>query len=369
MKILTKYLFKSLLGPLLYCLLAFSLLFIINDLFDNFSDFLGSDIRFLEIVHYYSLIIPPAMVMILPACLLIAMLYSLSQLTRHSEITAMRAGGISIYRIIMPFIGIGIVATAFCATINEKVAPTAGYQAQQVREYLLSGHSDDAYFANEIGCKNGSNEWYVERIDTRKPTELHGVTLRQSLPDGSAKVTYKAEKASWVDGAWWFTDVLAQYYDEKGDLAGLPEPILQKKMSDLAVTPGVFMTEAKSANDSHTRSTQYLSSKEVMHYMSIMTGLPEKDQNQLRVDLHAKMATPFVCLIVTLIGVPVGAHTGRRGAFAGIMTAMVLFFVFYAMQFVFQFIAKSGWMDPWLGGWLPIILFGIGTPFMIHRMR
>ncbi len=118
MKILTKYLLQSLFLPLLYCLLGFTLIFVIDDLFDNFSDFLETGIRPLEILYYYALILPPLFVLILPPCLLLAMLYSLSRLTRHSEITAMRAGGVSIYRIVMPFIGVGLLATVFSAFLN-----------------------------------------------------------------------------------------------------------------------------------------------------------------------------------------------------------------------------------------------------------
>lgn len=360
MKILTKYLLKSLLGPLLYCLLGFSLLFIINDLFDNFSDFLGSGIRFREILYYYGLLLPPAMVLILPACLLLAMLYSLSRLTRHSEIIAMRAGGVSIYRIIMPFIAVGVFATLGTAYLSEKIVPIAGYQAEQFRAYQTAGKQENIYFAENIALKNGDNDWYIRRMDTRDQS-LYNVRLVTPRTDGAGEVKYEAEKAYWLDGVWWFTDATVQFYDEKGDLASAPEIILHKEMAGLVETPETFMTEVK--------DPRYLSSREIMRYLKSKTDLTGNARSRLQVDFHAKLATPFICLIVTLIGVPVGAHTGRRGAFAGIMTAMVLFFAFYAVQLISQYLAKQGLMPAVLGGWLPIILFSTITPFMIHRMR
>lgn len=349
---------KSLLGPLFYCLLGFSLLFIINDLFDNFSDFLGSGIRFIDILRYYSLLLPPAMVLILPACLLLAMLYSLSGLTRHSEIIAMRAGGLSIYRIAMPFVMVGAVAMCVSAFLSEKVAPRAAYRAEQFCNYQTSGRQDETFFAKNIALKEGSHDWYVQRMDTRDQSLYH---VRLVMPDGAGRVKYEAERALWLDGAWWLMDATVQHYDEQGDLAGAPEMILNVEMRELTETPQTFMTEVK--------DPAYLSSAEMARYLKSKTDISQATRARLRVDLHARLATPVVCLIVTLIGIPVGAHTGRRGAFAGIMTAMLLFFAFYALQLIAQYVAKQGLMSAWLGGWLPSILFGSISPWMIYRMR
>jgi len=360
MKILTKYLLSSIIQPLFYCLMGFTLLFVINDLFDNFSDFLESGIRPLEIVQYYSLEIPPVIVLILPVCLLLSMLYSLSRLTRHSEITAMRAGGVSIYRIVTPFIGIGVVATLISGFINEVVAPDAAYHAEQFLEYQTSDKGEEIYFAHSIALKNADHVWMIQKFDTRD-LSMYNVELVEQRNDSSNAVKYQAEKALWLDGRWWFMDLTVQHYNEKGDLSGAPEIILQKEMRELTETPQTFMSEIK--------DPEYLSSAEMLHYLESKTDISESTRNRLKVDLHARLSAPLICLIVTLLGVPVGAHSGRRGAFAGIMAAVTLFFIFYALQLTSQYIGKQELIPAWLGGWLPIIVFGTISPFMIHRFR
>lgn len=360
MKILTKYLIKSLMLPLLYCMLGFTLIFIINDLFDHFSDFLKSSIRPLEILYYYTLVLPPVIVLILPACLLLAMLYSLSRLTRHNEITAMRAGGVSIYRIIMPFIGIGLAATLLSGLLNELVVPDSDYRAKQFLEYQTKDRVETIYFANNIALKRGPHVWHIQKLDTRDHS-MYNIELVEQREDGSDAVKYQAEKALWLDGRWWFTDVTAQRYKPNGDLSGAPEMILQKEMRDLPETPQTFMAEIK--------DPQFLSSREMIDYLAAQTDISGDTRARLKVDLHARMATPLVCLLITIIGVPVGAHTGRRGAFAGIMLALSLFFAIYITQLIAQALGKQEMIPAWLGGWLPIILFGSLTPFMIHRMR
>ncbi len=360
MKILPKYLLKSLLFPLFYCLLGFTLLFIINDLFDNFSDFLDSGIQPLEILYYYTLILPPVAVHITPVCLLLAILYSLSRLTRHSEITAMRAGGVSIYRIVAPFIGIGILATLFVGVINETLAPDAAYRAEQFLEYQRQGRIEEIYYASNIALKRSGRDWFIEKLDTRDQS-MYNVKLTQQNADGSAAVKIQAEKALWLDGRWWFMDLTIQRYHENGYINGPPEMILQKEMRELTETPQNFMSEIK--------DTCYLSSFEMIDYLEAKRTLSENTRARLKVDLHSRLAAPLVCLIVTVIGIPIGAHTGRQGALAGIMLALALFFGFYILQLTSQSFGKQEYIVAWLGGWLPVMLFGIASPFMIHRMR
>ncbi len=360
MKILTKYLLKSLIYPLVYLLFGFILIFIIDDLFDNFSDFLESGIQPPEILYYYGLTMPPVAVLVLPACLLLAMLYSLSRLTRHSEITAMRAGGVSIYRIIVPFIGVGVVATLFSGWLNEKVVPDAAYHAEQFLEYEKQDRDEAIFYADNIALKSGDHVWMVQKLDTRDLSMYNVEFIEQQTADGGA-IKYQAERAQWLDNRWWFMDVTVQHYDANGDLLGAPEILLQKEMRDLTETPQTFMTEIK--------DPQFLSSSEMRNYLETKKDISDTTRARLRVDLHARMATPLFCLIVTVIGIPVGAHTGRRGALAGIMAALLLFFGYYILQLFAQALGKEGLIAPWLGGWLPAILFFAASPFMIHRMR
>jgi lipopolysaccharide export system permease protein len=274
----------------------------------------------------------------------------------------MRAGGVSIYRIVLPFIGIGVLASALTGLINETIAPDSAWRAEQYLDYQSHGRTDEIYFARNIATKNSrrNHVWMIQKLDTRDGS-MYNVELIEQNADTSDAVKYQAEKALWLDGRWWFMGLAVQRYNESGDLAGAPELILQQEMRDLRETPQTFMAEIK--------DPEYLSSREMRRYLRTHKDLSENTVARLKVDLHRQMATPFICLIVTLIGVPVGAHTGRRGAFTGIMTAMMLFFGFYLLQLCAQALGKQEVIPAWLGGWLPILVFGAASPLFIHRMR
>ena len=360
MKILARYLFNNLLQPLLYLTLAFTLLFVIADLMDNASDFFEAGTSLLDMAYYYTLRLPSMVIMIVPICLLLSVLYSLSSLTRHSEITAMRASGISIYRIVRPYMLMGFICFIITAVVNEYTGPRFAYQADQFVEGQT--HADEEVYYEQIAFKNPSANhiWYVREFDTRNYTMMD-LKLVQQREDGTDRIMYNVDKAHWMDGRWWFEDGTVQKYDALGNLDGTNETFQTMEMRNLPEVPEDFMGEIK--------DPAYQSSMELWNYIQTHQFLSPETLTKYEVDFHHRLSMPMVCIIITMIGIPVGAHTGRKGAFAGIMLALGMFFSFYFLQFTMEYLAKQMYIAPWLGPWASIIFFCIVGSVMIHRMR
>jgi lipopolysaccharide export system permease protein len=360
MKILVRHLFINLLKPLLYLLLAFSLLFVIGDLMDNADDFIESKASAATMLHYYGLQLPSLIIFIVPICLLLATLYSLSMLTRHNEIVAMRASGVSIYRIVRPYMLMGFLCFLFTAAVNEYTGPKYAYRAYQLLESQKRA-SDDVYYKN-IPFENPTtgHSWHIVKFDTRTYA-MEGITLWQRRPDGSDKAKITARKGHWLDGRWWFEDGAIQQFDQNNNLAGLAEKFQTREMRELPEIPEDFMGEAKDA--------EHQSSLELWGYIRTHQFLSPETLNKHEVDFHHKLTMPFICIIAVIIGIPVGAHTGRKGALAGIMMAICMFFGFYATQFTMEYLAKQMILLPWVGAWTAVIVFYIIGSVMIWRMR
>lgn len=346
---------------MLYLIVAFSLLFIIGDLMDNASEFLQAGTGLLDMAFYYTLRLPSMVIMIVPICLLLAVLYSLSSLTRHSEITAMRASGVSIYRIIRPYMLMGIICFVFTAVINEYTGPKFAYRADQFVENQV--HDDAEVYYEQIAFKNptANHIWYIKQFDTRSYT-MQGVELVQQRADGTDLIKYNVSKARWLDERWWFEDGTVQEYDERGDRAGTAETFQTMEMRRLPELPEDFMGEIK--------DPAYQSSLELYNYIQTHRHLlSAKTLAKYKVDFHHRLTMPVVCIIITMIGIPVGAHTGRKGAFAGFMLALGMFFSFYTTQFVMEYLAKQMLIIPWTGPWSAVIAFFVIGSIMIHKMR
>src|SRR5690606_11767815 len=119
MRLLDRYLLRELLVPLGYCLGAFVLCWIAFDMFDELGDLLQYKLRAGDIVKYYLVRAPEFVALVLPFALLLALLYTLTNHARHHEVTAIRAAGVSLWRLALPYFVVGFLASILLFLLNE----------------------------------------------------------------------------------------------------------------------------------------------------------------------------------------------------------------------------------------------------------
>ena len=360
MKLIDKYLLRNLMVPLGYCLTAFAMIYVIFDLFDNMSDFIDAKTPVLSVVKFYALLMPSVVIFIAPVSLFLAVLYSLSHLTKNNELTAMRSCGISLLRLMMPMIAVGLVASLVVGAINETVGPWSAYWTNQFVKLQKHKGELSVHVVSMLGLVNevAGRDWIVEKFDNQT-FEMSNVTLTLKREDGTAE-RIQARQAHWLDGRWWFEELVTQNYDHDGNPMGPPQFELRKEMTDVEETPTDFLNEIK--------DPEYLSAREILNFLKTHR-LSDDKIAQRQVDFHSRLAMPWTCLIVTLLGIPFGAQTGRKGAFIGIILALSLFFGLYVLVNVGVALGKKGAIDPWLAGWLPNIFFFCIGCVMVYRMR
>src|ERR1039457_188205 len=142
MKIVDKYLLRQYLVPFGYCFATFSLMYIVFDLFDRLGDLMQAKVGIAQIALFYFHYLltingnSSFIVLVLPISLLLGALYSLSQLTRHNEFTAMRASGMSLSRLMRPFLLFSLACSLVSAVIQETVAPQSSRWTQQFAKQM-----------------------------------------------------------------------------------------------------------------------------------------------------------------------------------------------------------------------------------------
>src|SRR3990172_6832651 len=110
MRLLDRYLLRELLVPLCYCLGGFLLVWVSYRLFIELGDLQEKNLRFGDIVEYFVVQSPAFLLGVLPIALLLALLYALTNHARHHEITAIRAAGVSLWRLALPYFAVGFAA-------------------------------------------------------------------------------------------------------------------------------------------------------------------------------------------------------------------------------------------------------------------
>ena len=119
MRLLDRYLLRELLLPLGFCLSGFLVLWAASDLLTRLSDWQEAKMTAFDIAQYYVFAAPDILIILLPVALLLALLYALTHHAKHNEITAMRAAGISLWRLSAPYLTVGLLLSVLTFGVSE----------------------------------------------------------------------------------------------------------------------------------------------------------------------------------------------------------------------------------------------------------
>ncbi len=366
MKIVDRYILSSFMMPLSYCMIGFSLLFVIWDLFDNLNKFLSAETAPLTIALYYICLMVPTFEYLAPASLLLASLYTLWNFTRNNELTAMRASGISLYRIMVPLLLTGFTFSLIAFVIKESLATRAFEWTETLKQNdyaQAAGAETRALTHYNVVTRR---LWRIDAFNVDTPNILLGVKITQEREDATRVRDYVADRAEWLDESWWLFDVWVQDYDGKDNPVGELTPItpsdaVLKEMREFSETPKELQNEAK--------PWIFLSTLEMAEYLKHHPNLTARHRADKRYDMHERLALPWACFIVTLFGIPAGTRSARQGVLIGVFLAMSFFFGFYALGNIGSFLGRKQIIDPFLGAWLSNIVFFIAGTVMLIRMR
>ena len=365
MKLVSRYLLRHMSRPWFYIIAGFFIIAILVDLFDNFVDFMEAGTSIHTVVLYYAILLPTYLPYMLPISLLLALLYALWHLGKNSELTAMRASGLSLTQLITPYLLTGLIAAFFLLAVNELFNPWAMHWTRQFKAMQGSKRVAQTHLAINLAYKNvlGRRIWRINSFDTRPSAsfEMLGINLTQQRPDGSDEFRMDAARARWMDGHWWFENAETRYYDSQNDPDGPVTNAPSLEMTMLSETPKDFMNEIK---DSSERSAT-----EILKFIRDHKGISEETRNRLMVDFHYRLAAPWLCFIVILVGVPFGTHTGRRGMGIGILLALLTFFAYYILMGLGLAWGKNQFISPIMAGWAPGMIFFMLGLILLRRIR
>jgi len=372
MRLLDRYLLRELLVPLWYCLSGFLLLWVVSDLITELSGLQEKRLYPSDIAQYYLVKAPEFLVLVLPIALLLALLYALTNHARHNEITAIRAAGVSLGRLCMPYLAVGFLASLAVLGLNEYCVPQSADLAEQIRNCrspLTAGAVGRDKVLN-LGINNSRDgrDWIIGMYDLHTG-EMFKPLVVSRLKDGS-HVELRASRAIRLKGTWNFYDVV----EYRRPVAADALPILLVKTNRLAkpefsetteqikseiqISSGNSLTKAKRAD---------LPIAVILNYLRLH---PFPSQSAaLYTKLAGRLATPWTCFVVVLIAIPFGAASGRRNVFVGVASSILICFAYFVLQQVCLAAGAGGKVPPWLAGWLPNLVFGLAGVGLTARVR
>ena len=370
MRLLDRYLLRELLVPLAYCLGGFLIFYVAFDLIFEINRFQEGHLLFFDVAEYYIVTLPEILAdQVIPVSLLLACLYALTNHTRHNELTAMRAAGVSLWRLSLPYLSVGIVCGLAVFALNELWVPRAADASRDILERRKTPGRDRNWttrldFHNEADRRH----WIIARFN-RVTSEMTLPIVFWESPDGSTHKIF-AKSGIYANGQWRFYNV--ERWDKaagEGSYAqGTTNSFIDIPLSE---TPASIRTEIKVnalTPDKAAKGPQ-LSIRELLTYLRWHPRLDREKRSSLLTQLQGRMAAPFTCLAVVLIALPFGARSGRHNVFVGVAGSIFICFAYFILQKISFGLGVAGYLPPFVAAWLPNILFGGAGIALMFRVR
>jgi len=354
-------------------------------------------LHLLDVLEYSAAMTPEFLVTVLPVGLLLALLYTLTNHARHNEITAMRAAGVSMWRLCVPYFIVGLVMSAVLFGLNEWCVPRSTDWANRILTRHVQKPGDAEMQSQFHGFANARAHrvWQFDEYRVRT-TEIIGPNVSWTRPNGSWRQLH-ADRAIRTNGVWTFFNVKEF---EQANAAAQFLPLLQTNvlaMPEFDETPAEIQSEIKISGHQGLRNARKadIPLKDIFDYLRLHPNLLRadsrwlftkfygrldstlpteqelKDSRWLFTKLYGRLAAPWTCLVVVLIAIPFGAASGRRNLFFGVAGSIFICFSYFVIQSVSLALgsAPNGHLPAWLAAWLPNIFFGVTGLVLTARVR
>ena len=348
MRLLDRYVIRNFVQVYLYCIAGFISIWLIFDISDNISTFIDEHISLFLAARYYATQVPQVFIILLPVSLLLALLFTLGRMSRANEIVSMLTAGVSLPRVLLPLIGIGLLTVAASMALNYSLAP----HAELARKALLSElrARPEAYIEGQIfRNRTDARTWFIQnfRPGGNRFNNVH--VLQQDAKDNivtsylATRAFYRAETKTWD-----LENVKVVHYDSGGNI--IDEQIYPSlKIEHWSETP----FRLGSANV----RAEFLSLPELREYLHFNADFPATLLAPFRTHLQYRLALPWTCLVVVCIAAPLGIGYSRRGVLSSVAAAVVLVFSMNFLTHLFLALGEGDRVSPWIAAWVPNLLF------------
>ncbi len=355
---LDRYVFAEFTKIFVATALGFPVLLTVIDLTDNLDKYLNRNLPKDDIAMSYVYALPEAIYLVLPAAVLFATIFTIGALTRHSEITAAKASGISFYRIAAPIFLASVLVAGLAGVLSE-LAPIGNRRVAELRQETTYASGSERY-----NFAFGAGEGRVYKIQqlTVASGSLEALQIeRRGLEGDSTYPTFIAtgQRARWQpDNGWIVLDgTMHVLTDQRPNLSIKFDSLRDRHFIE---TPTQLMASPKTPQD--------MRYAELGRYIRAMER-SGSDVNTIKVDRALKLAIPVTCIIIALFGAPLATSTQRGGAAWGIGLSLGVTITFLIFIQLTKAIGGEDVLDPTLAAWLPNTLFALGGFFLLAKVR
>jgi LPS export ABC transporter permease LptG len=287
-----------------------------------------------------------------------ATLVNFAILTKTTEITAVKAGGVSLYRISIPIILAGVLVSAVCFGIQDYILPYSNRRAAELDDEIRGRPAQTHNLLNRRWMLGGENQIYHYTHYDAEQRRFTGLAVyRFGKTHFSLEGRLYANEALWdaSAGGWTLRDGWRRDFDEEADIENFDELLLQ------AMEPPAYFVKEQRRADQMT----YLELADYIRDLA-QSGF---DVVRYQVELNSKISFPLAAMITVIIGIPFSFTPGKKGALYGIGIAVAIGLSYYVITRIFAYMGNSGMLAPLMAAWAPNVLFGVAALYGLFNVK
>jgi LPS export ABC transporter permease LptG/LPS export ABC transporter permease LptF len=358
-QLLDTYVLTSFLFYFVMLLASFVLMTEVYNFFDLLGDIIRNGIAMSRVFTYLFFLTPMLIYETLPISVLVAVLVTFGVLTKHNEVTAFKACGISLHRLAIPVLAISGVFSAGLFAFDHFYIPDANKKQDALRNEI-KGRPTQTYLHPErkwIFGKGSSRIYYYKYFDNLESVmgnvsvfELDPKTFDLRREISAERAQWQPSLRTWIFQSGWVRQVRPSTFTRFQVMT----------FSELDEPPDYFLKELKQDKQ--------------MNFYELESYIGDLQQSgfdtiRLRVQLYKKFSVPLFALIMATISIPFGFLVGNRGAMAGIGVSIGIAMAYWGVGKLFEQIGNANQLPPGLAAWSPDVIFALAGTYLLLRMR
>jgi LPS export ABC transporter permease LptG/LPS export ABC transporter permease LptF len=359
-KVLDSYIGRGFLVYFLWSSLVCVALFVILTLFDLLDEIIRNQARIMDVILYFFFLIPSAMLLCIPMSVLLAILILFGVLEKGSEVTAMKAGGWSLYRIALPVFLLALLVCGGVYFMQDYFLPYANIRQDALRDKIKNRPPQTTSKQKWIFGQSEKRIYNYDYLNPDKDIFVGLNVLDVDLHERAINRRIWASQATILgDGTWQLENGWVRDFRSSGqgfrtftkEIFPFPEPASYFKKGLFAPQESAKLT--------------YLDLRKYIEYLR-KAGY---NATELQVQLYMKISFPLSCFVMALLAVPFSFFMGKRGAFFGITASVAIAIMYWGIFRVFEQMGAYGMLSPELAAWSPNVLFGAAGLSMLFTIR
>ncbi len=362
--ILDDYILKQFLSTFLLVLVSFLLMMVIFTFFELLGDIIRNRTPLVTVGEYLINLMPNLVYNLTPLCTLVAVLATFGNLNRTSELTAMKATGISLYRVMVPVLLLATIFGASLFAFDESYLPTANRRQDALRS-VIKGKPAQTFLRPD-------QQWIFGRQEPGRPARIYYYEFFDSEGDRFANLsvfefdpdTFALSRRIFATSVHWEPSLHQWIFERgwertfEGDAMHDYRTFDVHTFNEIREEPAYFKKE--------NRQSQDMSFGELDRYIHDL-GQSGFDTMRLRVQLNRKLAYPFITLIMSVLAIPFALSMGRRGSLTGIAAAIGLAIAYWVVDGTFGAMGNVNMLPAFLAAWSPDLLFALVGGYLLLR--